>query len=348
MANSSYRVYVTFSGESSKIDDAAPPADASVDTEPIDNVKALSRKGNDKGDVLPKGGAYAELRGMAVDAQGRLYVANAQKSGSSIDVFGPAGKDGTRPLLVSGLITESSSSALWHPYQLAFDGSTLFVSSQDTNVVSAYTITGNGTETSAAPAATCSYLSSQFGGPFFEGTWVASSVAVPHGGVTPEAIAATQGGLAMTTEPARHSVRGIALAGAQLFVADEAGGRVAVYDLATGTYQSAVTGVGSTAIVNPVGLAVNPQSGAVAIGSAGNDVLFLYVPSTTALSVLYDAGADGYSQISGLAWSPDGETLYFASRKKRRVYALDVASGRVSKFSKKFDDSPECLLVVAS
>jgi sugar lactone lactonase YvrE len=352
MASSSYRVYVTFSGESSKALDAPSPTDAKPKTKPINTIKALSPKGNEKGDVLPKDGTYSELRGMALDAQGQLYVANAHKSGSAIDVFGPPQSDGTRPLLVSGLITETSSSAFWHPYQLTFEGTTLFVSSQDTNVVSAYTVSGSGSTTSATPVATCAYLSATFSGPFYDGTWIASSVAVAHGGVTPEAVSAAQGGLGMTTEPARHSVRGIALAGTQLFVSDEAGQRVGLYDVTSGAMQGTLISIPEGAlpntIENPVGLAVNSQSGAVAIGSTGNDVIFLYDPASAALCVLYDAGANGYTQLSGLAWSPDGTTLYFGSRKKRRVYALDVSTGKATKFSPKFDDSPECLLVVAS
>src|ERR1700756_3509424 len=100
MASSSYRVYVTFSGESSKALDAPLPTDAKPKTKPINTIKALSPKGNDKGDVLPKNGTYVELRGMALDAQGQLYVANAHKSGSAIDVFGAPQGDGPRPRLV--------------------------------------------------------------------------------------------------------------------------------------------------------------------------------------------------------------------------------------------------------
>lgn len=350
MAGSSYRVYVTFSGEASTAQCAAAATEAKSKTKPIKNVKAISAKGNDKGDVLPKGQGYSELRGMALDAQGQLYVANAHKSGSSIDVFGPVNEDGiTRDLVVSGLITDTSSSAFWHPYQLAFSGSTLYVSSQDTNVVSAYVITGSGEGTTATASAIATYLSTTFGGPFYDGTWVASAVPVAHDGVTPVAVPIEQGGLSMTTQSLRHSVRGLVVAGTQLFVADEAGQRVAVYDLASGAFQAALTGLPQAvlpnAIENPVGLAVDPQTGTIAIGSTGNDVIFAYDPASSTLRVLFDAAKDGITEMSGLTWTPDGKLL-FASRKKRRVYALDLESGTASKFSKKFDDSPECLLIV--
>jgi DNA-binding beta-propeller fold protein YncE len=318
------------------------PTDAKAKvTKPIENIRAISAKGNDKGDVLPKG--YEELRAMALDAQGQLYVANANKNASSIDVFGPVNKDGiTRDVLVIGLITESSSSAFRHPFQLAFSGSTLYVSNQDTNVVAAYAISGSGESTSAAPSATSSYLTSLFPGPFYEGTWVASAEPIERNGITPCAIPPDRGGLSTGS---RHSVRGLAIVGPQLFVSDEPGGRVAIYDLASGAYQASLTGVESTTIVNPVALAVDPQSGTIAIGSTGNDVIFGYDPATNALSVLFEAGSEGISELSGLAWTPDG-TLLFASRAKRRIYALDPKSGKASKFTKKFDDSPECLLIV--
>jgi hypothetical protein len=342
MAGSSYRVYVTFSGEASMGESAPVPTDAKPKvTKPIHNVKAISAKGNDKGDVLPAG--QDELRGMALDPQGQLYVANAKKSASAIDVFGPVNKDGvTRDLLVAGLITESSSTAFWHPFGLAFSGSTLYVSNQDTNVVAAYTISGSGTSTSATQSTTAGYLTSLFPGPFYEGTWVASADPIERGGITPYAIPADRGGLSIS---GRHSVRGLAIVGPQLFVSDEAGGRVAVYDLAGGAYQTSLAGVGSTPVTNPVALAVDPRSGTIAIGSTGNDVIFAYDPATNALSVLFDAGTEGISALSGMAWTPDG-TLLFASRAKRRIYALDPKSGKASKFTKKFDDSPECLLIV--
>lgn len=344
MAGSSYRVYVTFSGEKSNSEPAPVPTDAKAKvTKPIENIRAISAKGNDKGEVLPEG--QHELRGMALDEQGQLYVANADKNDSSIDVFGPVNKDGlTRDLLVAGLITESSSSAFWHPFQLVFSGSTLYVSNQDTNVVAAYVVSGSGTNTSAARATTAFYLTSLFPGPFYEGTWVASAEPIERDDMTPCAIPPDRGGLSKTS---RHSVRGLAIVGPQLFVADEAGGRVAIYDLVAGTYQTALTGVGSTPIANPVALAVDPGSGTIAIGSTGNDVIFAYDPATNALRVLFDAGSEGISELSGLAWTPDG-TLLFGSRAKRRIYALDPKSGKASKFTRKFDDSPECLLIVPS
>ncbi|HYZ16184.1 MAG TPA: hypothetical protein VE591_07265 [Candidatus Acidoferrum sp.] len=346
MASSSYRVYVTFSGEASRGEPAAAPTDAKPKVKkPIDNVKAVSAKGNDKGDVLGKGAGSSELRGMALDAHGQLYVANASKHRSAIDVFGPVNKDGiTRDLLVAGLITETSSTAFLHPFQLLFSGSTLYVSNQDTNVVAAYAISGSGKVTSATPTTTATYLTSLFPGPFFDGTWVASAQPISRDGITPCTVPPERGGLART---AHHSVRGLAIVGRALFVSDEAGDRVAVYDLVSGAYQSALTGVDSSAIANPVALAVDGRSGTIAIGSTGNDLIFAYDPVANVLSVLFDAGANGISDLSGLAWTPDG-ALLFGSRAKRRVYVLDPKSGKHEKFTKKFDDSPECLLVVPS
>ena len=69
---SAYQVYVTFSGEKG---------------EKIQNVGAYAPDGSFLGDVLAGGGPFDELRGLAVDERGRLYVANAYKKASAVDVF---------------------------------------------------------------------------------------------------------------------------------------------------------------------------------------------------------------------------------------------------------------------
>ncbi|HEY6234692.1 MAG TPA: hypothetical protein VIW69_06310, partial [Candidatus Elarobacter sp.] len=69
---SGYQVYVSFSGEKDG---------------KIQNVGAFASDGSSLGDVLATGGPFDEIRGLAVDAHGRLYVANAFKKGSAVDVF---------------------------------------------------------------------------------------------------------------------------------------------------------------------------------------------------------------------------------------------------------------------
>ena len=71
MTTDSYQVYVSFSGEAGS---------------KIDNVGALAQDGTNLGLVL-SGVSLRELRGLALDDAGRLYVANAYKNASSVEVF---------------------------------------------------------------------------------------------------------------------------------------------------------------------------------------------------------------------------------------------------------------------
>src|SRR5689334_2275764 len=99
--------YVSFSGESSS---------------PINNVYALSPSGEIVStEVLDTSLSYRELRGMAFDSAGRLYVSQAYKKSSEILQFATSAGQGsyTRTFLTS-YVTPSASSGLFHPYEPAF------------------------------------------------------------------------------------------------------------------------------------------------------------------------------------------------------------------------------------
>ena len=118
--------YLSFSGESST---------------PINNVYALSPSGATVStQVLDPSQTYQELRGMAFGPDGCLYVCQAYKNASGVLQFAAAALAGgfTRAFL-KAYATPSASSGLKHPYQPIFgsDGD-LYVSSQDTNVVTGF------------------------------------------------------------------------------------------------------------------------------------------------------------------------------------------------------------------
>jgi len=308
MATSGYQVYVSFSGETG----SKPP-----------NVAALSSDGTDLGLVLAGGGPYDELRGLAVDGSGRMYVANAYKKGSAVDVFSATiNDDGYSRNYLGTLITPKSSKALLHPYAVAFDGSTLFVSSQDTNVVSCYAISGGKKKMPAAKnGAIAAYLEKlDPKGDFYAGTFVASAEPVKVGKKTPTAVDPEDGGLSMegfgaSSDPtarvdeddaggdddaagdaaakkaARHSVRGIIVGDKRLYVADEAKDRVGVYGHKSGKFHgwiatTADASASPNALDKPVGIAVHPATGIVYIGSPGNEAIFAYDPKQQELSLV--------------------------------------------------------------
>ncbi len=178
---SGYQLYVSFSGASG---------------EKIQNVGAFAPDGSFLGYVLVDGGPFDELRGLAVDARGRLYVANAYKKGSAIDVFSATiNADGFSRDYLGTLITPATTDALLHPYGLAFDGDTLFVSNQDTNVVSAYAISGKKMP-KAKKLPVAPYLQKLHkNGSYYGGTFVASADPVKVDKKTPPAVDPAQGGL---------------------------------------------------------------------------------------------------------------------------------------------------------
>ncbi|HEX3462624.1 MAG TPA: hypothetical protein VHS78_01055 [Candidatus Elarobacter sp.] len=354
MAAATYQVYVSFSGETGS---------------KIENVGALAHDGTYLGLVL-NGGTVRELRGLALDERGRLYVANAYKKSSSVEVYSATvGEDGYGREHLTTLITPATSKALLHPYELAFDGDNLFVSSQDTNVVSGYAVSGKKKPT-AENLPVAAYLRKlNPKGDYYGATFVASAEPVPIGKKTPPAVDPKDGGLSLTgfdpataatddTPPeapdeaqpaekqARHSVRGIAFAGKRLYVCDQAANRVGIYGHRNGTFHG---WIGENELAAPVGLAVSPSDGRIFIGSPKNDSIYAYDPSSGALDLVASSASEKHGgalkDLSGLAFTPDG-TLLFGSRSNQQIYALDVSDGAVAEFGAQLGDAPECLLVV--
>ncbi len=321
----------------------------------------------------------SELRGLAVDAAGRLYVADAYKKGSAVDVFSATiNADGFSRDFLATLITPASSKALLHPYGLAFDGDNLFVSSQDTNVVSGYAISGKKKPSakSLPPAAYLEKLHPK--GDYYGGTFVASAQPVPVGKKTPPAVDPKDGGLSMSgfdpataatddkppeaadeakpaKKQARHSVRGIVFAGKRLYVADQAADRVGIYGHKNGTFHGWISVTDNTnanpdALDKPVGLALSPTDGRIYIGSPKNEAIFAYDPSSKKLELVVSSASPGAAgaleDLSGLSFTPDG-TLLFGSRSQQQLYSCDVSTGAVSPLGAKLGDAPECLLVVS-
>ncbi|MGD1065202.1 MAG: hypothetical protein ABR975_00110 [Vulcanimicrobiaceae bacterium] len=345
-----YQVYVTFSGESST---------------PVEHVRAYSSDGKKHHRVTPD---YDELRGMTLDAGGRLYLAVAYKNLSQVLLFSPGVKaDGTRDLLAT-LVTPSTSPGVSHPYGLTFDGTgVLFVSNQDTNCVIGFTV---GNATKATPITIASYLTSTFpsSGPpnvFYAGEFVASVVPIAVKGDTPPAVVAEKGGLNETglvptlptpgspeaiaqKKASKHSVRGILATPSALYVVDEAGNRVCTYDLETGAFRGEISSTGGTGkhdvLDEPVGLTYDPASSTVYIGSAKSACIFAYAEKTATMTRIAHDDTK-LAKLAGLAFTPDG-TLLAASRLQKSVVTVDVASGAITPFLSGLTDAPECLLVV--
>lgn len=343
-----FQVYVTFSGESEQ---------------PIQNVKALSSAGEELGSVLPSSN-FNELRGMAL-FDDFLLVAQAHKKSSSIIAFhvDKSGVKGTS--FVETLIDSNLSDAIWHPYALAVVNHRLFVSNQDSNVVSSYelsTTLEGGLTAQIAPLST--YLRESYRAQnFLPGTLVASSVPIEVRGKASGAVPATCGlSYTSTVQPSgklkKHSVRGILMCNEKLYVADEPANRIAIFDANSGEPLGEVTkGSGSQNTANvlssPVGLAYAAARQKIAISIPGNGAIFAYDPAHDVLSQISNNSALSASpgddtvamnKVAGIAYAPSG-ALFFASRGNQRIFKMQ--DGAITPFGPSFEDAPEALLIVA-
>jgi hypothetical protein len=189
---------------------------------------------------VQSGTQLSELRGVYLN-QGYLYVVNGGESVSDVLCFSGSGTSYTQEsgTFISGITVNS----IQHPFALAFNGTTCFVSNQDTNVVAMLTMTSP-TQATAVKGAAANYLRNlDPEGTFLDGTFVASSNgSLPHVPAT-TAVPTNQGGLNVTISGGKvqHSARDVLLAGPRksskhqlLYVADEPGNLVRLYHPVSG------------------------------------------------------------------------------------------------------------------
>ncbi len=307
---------------------------------------------------------------MAFGPDGCLYVCQAYKGASAVLQF-TAPATGYTWTYNQAYVTPSTSPGLLHPYDLAFgvDGN-LYVSSQDTNVVTGF-YGPNATNPGTAMPSSQSLPPPT--GQYYAGTivpahsWDTDKVPTP----TPAPVHTDAGGLKFhaTSSGSTHSVRGVAFdSGGNLYAADEANNRVVVYGPASANfpYLGAITTTGSNnePLNGPVALWFDAGSGLLYIGSPGNERIYSYAvadlaekpPSFLAHVVISDKLLD---KLSGITMDPSGN-LYTCSRKNKGsskspayfVYQWVQAGGTfttpTASFAGPFTDEPEQIVPVYS
>ncbi|TMC19352.1 MAG: hypothetical protein E6J34_15440 [Chloroflexi bacterium] len=334
--------YVSFSGESSK------------SSQPITNVYALSASGKTLSTtVLDTSQTYQELRGMVFGPDGKLYVCQAQKSHSAILQFSATTSSGgyTRSFL-GQYATPQSSSGLVHPYQPAFgsDGN-LYVTSQDTNVATAFLGPASSQPGQAMPNSP--FLQKSYpSGTFNPGTFVPAHSAGKGGVPNVTYVPTSQGGLTfITSGSSTHSVRGLAFDNAgHLFVADEGKNRIGVYDATSGAFLGAITQSSNQSINDPVALYFNAANSTLYLGSPGNQRLFTYDVTNVAKGnfkanvLIHDSKLD---KLSGITLDAGGN-IYTCSRKNNKIYKWSPKGDSSSDFAGPFSDNPEQIIAVAN
>ena len=269
-----------------------------------------------------------------------LYIANAWRKDSHIVRYRRHGD----MFHFAGIVAETKDvSAMVHPFDVELgDDGKLYVSCQDTNTVIAIL------PETRKPAAVAPHLLKEFpSGNFLPGTLVASSQGrLPEvGDRAPKDVPPPQG-LRVLLDPhgrPRHSVRGIIVHRGFLYVADEAGDSVKIFEVATGRLLKRIRG---KRLKKPVHLILHDET--LYIGAAGSGSIVAYdIPRRIPRGkIKVRTVVDGKLQApSGFAIGPDG-CLYVAERFKQRVRRFSLKGKKKGTFLKGLPDMPEFLVHV--
>ena len=269
-----------------------------------------------------------------------LYIANAWRKDSHVARFR---RRGDTFHFVDVVVTAKHVSAMVHPFDVELgDDGRLYVSCQDTNTVLAIL------PKTRQPAPVAPHLRKSFpNGNFLPGTLVASSHGrLPEvGDRAPLDVPSPQGldvVLDVHGRP-RHSVRGIIVHRGQLYVADEAGDVVKIFEIASGRLVARIKG---KKLTKPVHLILHDET--LYIGAAGSGSILAYdIPEVAARGkVKARVVIDGKLKApSGFAIGPDGD-LYVAERFDQRVRRFSIKGKKKGTFIEGLPDMPEFLLHV--
>jgi DNA-binding beta-propeller fold protein YncE len=269
-----------------------------------------------------------------------LYIANAWRKDSHIARYH---RHGDTFRFKEVLAKTEQVAAMVHPFDVELGGDgRIYVSCQDTNtVVSLVPETRN-------PAPVAAHLLKHYpNGKFLPGTLVASCQGnLPgYGDSTPLDVPSPLGLNVVLDEDGkpRHSVRGIIVHRKHLYVADEAGDAVKVFNVDSGEFIAHITGPELKA---PVHLILHGET--LYIGASGTgSILALDLTSSPPSGklkarVVIDGKLDA---PSGFGVGPDGD-LYVAERKKQRVRRFSSDGKKKGTFIDNLPDMPEFLVYV--
>jgi hypothetical protein len=269
-----------------------------------------------------------------------LYIASAWRKDSHIALYH---RDGDTFRFKEVLATTEQVAAMVHPFDVELgDDGRIYVSSQDTNTVVSLVA-----ET-RKPAPVAAHLRKHYpNGTFLPGTLVASSQgSLPDYGDRASLDVPSPLGLKVVLDQhgkPRHSVRGIVVHRKHLYVADEAGDVVKVFNVQSGELLAHIT---APTLKAPVHLILHGE--ALYIGASGTgSILALDLMSTPPSGelkarVVIDGKLDA---PSGFAVGPEGD-LYVAERKKQRVRRFSSDGKKEGTFINNLPDMPEFLVYV--
>jgi hypothetical protein len=269
-----------------------------------------------------------------------LYIANAWRKDSHVARYR---RHGNTFHFAEVAVTTKQVSAMVHPFDVELgDDGCLYVSCQDTNTVLAIL------PKTLKPAPVAPHLRKSFpDGNFLPGTLVASSQGrLPEvGDRVPLDVPSPQGLEVVLDEQGkpRHSVRGIIVHRRLLYVADEAGDVVKIFEIKSGRLVAYIKG---KKLTKPVHLILHGQT--LYIGAAGTGSILAYdIPKVAPRGKLQARVViDGKLKApSGFAIGLDGD-LYVAERFDQRVRRFSVKGKKKGTFIDGLPDMPEFLVYV--
>jgi len=269
-----------------------------------------------------------------------LYIANAWRKDSHVARYRRLGDT----FHFAGIVVATKHiSAMVHPFDVELgDDGRLYVSCQDTNTVVAIV------PKTRRPAPVAAHLRKKFpDGNFLPGTLVASAQGrLPEVGDRPPSDVPPPQGLSVVLDVhgrPRHSVRGIVVHRGHLYVADEAGDAVKIFEVASGRLVARIRG---KKLRKPVHLILHGET--LYIGAAGTGSILAYdIPKKAPRGKLKaPAVVDGKLKApSGFAIGPDGD-LYVAERLEQRVRRFSAKGKKKGTFIDGLPDMPEFLVHV--
>jgi len=269
-----------------------------------------------------------------------LYIANAWRKDSHVVRY-HRHNDTFR--FADLAVTTKDVAAMVHPFDVELgDDGRLYISCQDTNTVIAVS------PKTRKPAPVAPHLRKSFPrGNFLPGTLVASCQGrLPEiAGRAPLDVPSPQGlevVLDVHGKP-RHSVRGIIVHEKHLYVADEAGNAVKIFEVKTGRLVARIHG---RKLTKPVHLVLHGQT--LYIGAAGTGSILAFEIPAKAPSGKLKARAVVDRKLeapAGFAIGPEGD-IYVAERFKQRVRRFSAQGKKLGTFIDGLPDIPEFLVHV--